>query len=275
MEDEPIDFTTTPTIHRGDINERAIGITFETARAILSNRDGVSGDALALYCFYCFTARWQKHGQLIRATTGYSASGLGWSSHRTRQARRRLEELALIKDIVKRSDDGSRIAEHRIEVRFLLSSTLAVFNPQEIQQGRNSPAIADKERELKNSKAKRREWEASVDFVDDDIQSEWTAYQMMYRQKFGNMTIIARGRKVNKLSKWPKEKALQALRDATDKEWRDVYEPREQRKPQLPYKKREAIHQKLNERLAELHRLKQTPEVQREIARLQAERYKL
>lgn len=215
------------TIAEGDPNERAIGITFETAIAILRQRDKTSGDALALYCFYCLTARKQRHGDVIHATVTYCARGLGWPEARVRRARGWLEQLQLAEQIAVRGE-GNRIVAHRIKVRYLLAgrSTIAVFQRLEKPKAGKLGTIEDKRTESKTSKKKKREWEPSVDFIDDEVQAEWTAFQTMRRQAGKPMTEIARGRAVAKLSKWNKATQLRALKSAIEGQWQGIYEPK-------------------------------------------------
>jgi len=145
------DELTSPTIHEGDINARGIGITFETASAILAVGGKSAGDALALYCFYCFTARRQSRGQVIHATVGYTAVGLKWTKDRVRRARQVLKELGLVDDHVV-YDAGHRVVQHRVKVRFLLSrSTLTDFQRVEIPECGKSVCNKDDQNEKRLS----------------------------------------------------------------------------------------------------------------------------
>src|SRR5215471_12048563 len=125
---------------------------------------------------------------------------------------------------------------------------------------------------------KRKAFEPSVDFLNDKLQEEWAAFQISRQQMRKPMTEIARGRMVRKISAMPVEDAIAQLRQSTDKGWADIYPVNQDKgaaKPKLRVNKRNEIINKLNRRKAELMRKPQTKEVQRELAAIQTQLYKL
>jgi len=82
-----------------------------------------SSDLIALYCFYYYTAKWQKTDQ-PRATSSYVMSGLNWGEIRFIKAKRVLRELHLIQDVDSRGADG-RVICHYIKLNFLWKNTIS------------------------------------------------------------------------------------------------------------------------------------------------------
>ena len=78
-------------------------------------------DLIALYTFYYYTAKWQDTKQ-AKATTGYTAKGLGWGEDRVRKNKKILIELELIEDITSRDPKTKQINGHYIYVKFIWSS---------------------------------------------------------------------------------------------------------------------------------------------------------
>jgi len=68
---------------------------------------------MALYLFYSYTSCWQQTLQ-IKATTNYTAKGMGWSEHKVQQVKKRLLELGLIKNV--RTRNEKHITGHYIRV---------------------------------------------------------------------------------------------------------------------------------------------------------------
>jgi hypothetical protein len=76
-----------------------------------------STDLIGLYCFYYYTAKWQKTNQ-VRATTNYTAKGLGWSAQKVRNNKNTLLALELIENI-RMQDEQGRVSGYYIKVKFL------------------------------------------------------------------------------------------------------------------------------------------------------------
>lgn len=73
-------------------------------------------DAIALYCFYYATAKWQRTNQ-PKATTEYTAEGLNWSLNKVRKVKDTLRNLHLIEDI--RTCDDEKVMGYFIKVNFI------------------------------------------------------------------------------------------------------------------------------------------------------------
>ena len=97
-------------------------------------------DLIALYCFYYYTAKWQKTNQ-PRATTEYTASGLKWSTIKVRKVKKQLTDLKLIEDVTHYGADG-KITGHFVKINFIWThkTTLSVSPPYSVDQ-----SVADQE----------------------------------------------------------------------------------------------------------------------------------
>jgi hypothetical protein len=78
-----------------------------------------TGDLIALYTFYYYTAKWQKTNT-ARATTNYTAEGLDWSADRVRRAKKVLLQMGLIQDVQTKNEQG-QITGNFVFVRFVWS----------------------------------------------------------------------------------------------------------------------------------------------------------
>lgn len=78
------------------IENELIIITKQTYDAFLTAES--PSDAIALYSFYYYTAKWQKTNQ-PKCNTQYAAKGLKWSDARVRRAKKDLMNLGLVEDI--------------------------------------------------------------------------------------------------------------------------------------------------------------------------------
>lgn len=83
---------------------------------------------IALYCFYYYTAKWQQTDQ-PKATNGYVSQGIHWSKVKVMKYKQILEEIGLIKNIVKHDAKGL-ISGHYIKVLFFWVSPNSNANPQ-------------------------------------------------------------------------------------------------------------------------------------------------
>jgi len=126
-------------------------------------------------------------------------------------------------------------------------------------------------------RGRKKDWEASIDYADEELQAEWAAFQLSRQQMRKDITDISRGRFIMRLSRWTKERAIAALRYSTENGYQGIFEPPAERraamltKPNLPWSMRERKINKLNERKAELMREEQTPRVVAELARIQTD----
>ena len=101
-----------------------------------------SADLIALYCFYYYTAKWQKTNQ-PKATTNYVAKGIKWHIGKVRRVKKDLKQLGLIEDIQARNEDNSKIIAHYIKVNFIWTrQTIKDYYPNGFAKGSKTQGIA-------------------------------------------------------------------------------------------------------------------------------------
>ena len=95
--------------------ENSLIITSKTVlENILSQEKSI--DAIGVYMFYLYTAKWQKTWQL-KATTNYVQNGLKLSKARVIEAKKILTSLGLIEDYQRKSKDG-KVTGHYIKLLY-------------------------------------------------------------------------------------------------------------------------------------------------------------
>lgn len=101
----------------GDLASRFVTATKETIERILKCEH--PSDCLALYMFYCYTAKWQNE-TCVKATTAYVGKGLGWSEDKVRARKGILASLGLIEDVRRTGADSKKILGWYVQVKFIL-----------------------------------------------------------------------------------------------------------------------------------------------------------
>lgn len=102
-----------------ELNKEIITVTKATVDRIL--KSGNPADALALYMFYAYTAKWQETNSAF-ATTEYSKTGLGWGRDRMRNAKKTLIALGLIENVRRTHPETGRILGWYIKVKYLIKN---------------------------------------------------------------------------------------------------------------------------------------------------------
>lgn len=98
-----------------DENEEPIILSKHLMDLLLAQDN--AANLIALYCFYYYTAKWQKTNQ-VYSTTAYVAKGLNWSIDTVQKYKKQLLKLGLIDDVVER-DSHSRIVGHYVRLSFI------------------------------------------------------------------------------------------------------------------------------------------------------------
>lgn len=101
-----------------------------TYEIILKQENGA--ELWSLYSFYYYTAKWQKT-DCTKATTSYTAKGLGWTEDKVRKHKKQLISLGLIEDMQKRSGDNTKIAGHYIKIKYVMWTNLHSENPRGLE----------------------------------------------------------------------------------------------------------------------------------------------
>ena len=127
------------------IEDFVVLTTTATLHNLFSYEKGA--DAVALYLFYYYTAKWQKTNQ-IKATSDYTMKGLCWGRDKFRQAKKILSETKLVEDITQKDqagkvngwyikinfiwkqETGDQLVESLMNKKTTLTETLSVEKPQ-------------------------------------------------------------------------------------------------------------------------------------------------
>lgn len=131
-------------------------------------------DCIALYCFYYYTAKWQKTNQ-PKATTEYTATRLNWSVNKVRKIKNILREVGLIEDIVVKNNNV--ISGHFIKVRFIWSKQIS--HPNDFSQCGISHSVRNSERNTLsiNSKKEVKEKTSKKEILTlGDFEKFWKVY---------------------------------------------------------------------------------------------------
>lgn len=116
---------------KGSIEEQLVILTKQTIDCFLKTE--APADAMALYTFYYYTAKWQETNQ-PKCTTAYTSKALHWSEAKVRKIKKILNDAGLIEDIQEKDKDG-KISGHYIKLNYVikqstLKETHTVENPQ-------------------------------------------------------------------------------------------------------------------------------------------------
>jgi len=160
-----------------------------------------SESIITLYIFYGYVSCWQETLQ-IKATTSYTAKGLGWSTRKVQRIKKELIALGLIEDVVKK-DKNNVITGHYIHPRYFptpdKSAGVASLSPKCLETG-NNKCLDTHSRHLKDGDRK------TIPSLFDG-ETSIRLYKIIKSHK--NITynttkwpdIIRRLRQVNKISK--------------------------------------------------------------------------
>jgi len=130
--------------------------------------------------------------------------------------------------------------------------------------------------EENKTEKEKKTFSVSVDFIDEALQKEWAAFQVHRKQIGHPLTLLAKRRIIEDLNKWRDIPArVLGLRNAIEAGWRKPFEPREQLKPKLPYRKREDRINALNERKAQVMRQPPSAARDRQLEQIRIELHKL
>lgn len=101
----------------GDPNASSFGITKITFDRLLKMDHADS--CIALYAFFCYTARWQNTDQ-AKCTISYAGKALGWSDRTTQRAKAKLIEAGLIENVKRVDKITGQVTGWFIRVRHIV-----------------------------------------------------------------------------------------------------------------------------------------------------------
>lgn len=206
-------------VAEGDAAQWIIGLSRPTIERLLRLDTRRRSDAIALYVFYCYTARWQNTLQPW-ATVAFAAKGLGWGRNRVSSANKILRELQLIEHVTTRSAHG-RAEKWFIRVHYLVSAESNFLQIQQVVK-RDTNALG---LNTENTKKLKTTPTPSIDFGDPELQSEWESFQQHRKELRKPITPTARTRLIAKLRLFGVSNAIKALRISIDNGWQGVFDP--------------------------------------------------
>ena len=109
------------------LEEQLTIVSTKTLHEVFKEEFGA--DAIALYMFYYYTAKWQKTNQ-PKALSSYCKKGLAWGRDRFRRAKAILKKYDLVKD-VQSKNKGGKITGWYIRINYLWGEkTIQTIKPQ-------------------------------------------------------------------------------------------------------------------------------------------------
>ncbi len=109
------------------LEEQLTIVSTKTLHEVFKEEFGA--DAIALYMFYYYTAKWQKTNQ-PKALSSYCKKGLEWGRDRFRRAKAILKKYNLIED-VRRKDKEGKIIGWYIRINYIWrEKTIQTIKPQ-------------------------------------------------------------------------------------------------------------------------------------------------
>ncbi len=112
-----------------DIQEEPMALPHGMMNVLLSAKK--PADAIALFMFYYYTAKWQE-SVAAHATISYCAAGLGWGNAKVRKTKQELMRLGLVEPRKKIDPRTKRVTRHYIMLHFRTES-----HPISFPQGGN------------------------------------------------------------------------------------------------------------------------------------------
>ena len=198
-------------------------------------KENNSGDLIALYSFYYYTAKWQKTNQ-IKATNSYCQKGLNIGETRLLKAKTILINLGLIKNI-KIYKGG-----WYIKIMYIIKSKILKEEPEKQdsyknpkkqglgKQGINALSSNNKNALSSNNKKTKtkkplieyfpNKWKKNISF--QELINDYITHR---KEKKSNMTTIACERLAKKLTKWTIQKASEAIENTLENGYTGVFEP--------------------------------------------------
>jgi len=129
------EYSRVETLCEGTPENYLVGLTEITVRRILQTDNPF--DALALYSFYCYMAKWQGNNSAW-AVASYCMKNLKIGKDRFHAAKQTLLDLELIEDDPRYDHEKGRMDKWYVRVRHLSGATLRKSYSTEIPQGRET-----------------------------------------------------------------------------------------------------------------------------------------
>lgn len=176
-----------------------------------------------LYCFYYYTARWQKTNQ-VWAVKSFVMKGMKIGKRSFEKAHKRLEELGLVKRFA-RKDENGKIKNWYVKVNYILKRTTikSVLDQGDqmtlmVQRGQNVPVDLDDPNTLSNGSLNTLS--NSKDKVKDSIEVIEEIYGHFKTKIQPGSRICPKSRIKARLNKFSKEEIILAIDKFRADDWR-------------------------------------------------------
>jgi hypothetical protein len=250
----------------GDPNQFAIGVTKATIDRILKLPKH-RGDALALYLFYAYTARWQKTTSEVWATVRYACNGLGWGQNKLLDVKKTLMSLGLVENVMVRDQRG-RVTQRgwRVKVNYIIgrwrhddgivegdpSQTLVL--PDLVKSNAKEDGLVEDPKKKKNKKSR-------FDLPEElsSLESVWKEWLQYKRERRTPMTTQTFARQINHLKRLGVKRAQLSIEQSIENGWTGLFDPRGEKPAPIPIRTRNEKINELNREKARLMRDPSTP----------------
>jgi hypothetical protein len=199
-------------------------------------------ELVALYWFYYYTAKWQQTNQ-PKATNGYAAKGLHWSSARVGKIAKQLEILGLIKRHIHWNKETKKISGHYIQVNFVWTKQClrkAMLKESNILAFHRTNALSDNNLNALSNNNKKGNF-----FVDDKtsskkevfdptdlpiklannpaIQKAWNEFVQHRNENKRKLTPLACKKLIKKLLPFNEQEIVEAINRSIENSWTGIF----------------------------------------------------
>lgn len=208
-------------------------------------KENNSGDLIAVYSFYYYTAKWQQTNQ-IKATNGYCQTGLNFGEHRFLRAKKKLIILKLIEQVkihkggwyiklnfiykqdTTKQEPGKQGSYKNPEKQGLgkpVPNALSSNNKNALSSNKNTSPL--KRTKLKRTKKAVPKFYKEFPFFKKEFTKIWfEEFIILKKKKKGSITeraLKSQLKKIDKFSDGNYKTALQILEKSTNAGWTDFY----------------------------------------------------
>lgn len=209
-----------------DVNNEPIVLSKSLLDILLNEKE--SHYLIALYCFYYYTAKWQKTNQ-PKVTNGYVTKKLQWGIPKIIKTKTKLIELNLIENVVTRNEKN-QISGHYIKVNFIWSNEKATLCNSHTVENENTNALST------NSKNIYREFLGFFpkDYQENDLfQKSLRRFVAHRKEKKQPLTSHSQKIAFNKLKQYSVEICIEAFNRSIENGWSGVFPESIKMKPSI------------------------------------------
>lgn len=208
-----------------DSNQWSVGITRQTIERILKSGEPDPGDMIALWMFYAYTCRWQ-HQTRAKATTAFTAKGLGWSEPRVRKVKASLVALGLVQDVRDQDETTGQVQGWYIKV-FHLAKRATLTISDRVENGTPSQTGRQMHKDSKGKCIKDSKEKPSAEalpYHSPEFEETWKAWEKHRKEKRQTLTPTSRAKQFKTLTQMGEKRAIAALENSIEKGYTGIFE---------------------------------------------------